>query len=69
MQILLDVLIPVFLTVSFGQVSAWVRLLDKSVIEALFKFIQNFAIPTLLMKGIYEVNFDQTLNLALLAAF
>mgnify|MGYP004266275953 CR=1 FL=1 len=51
MQVLLDVLIPVFLIVAFGYVSVWIRLFDNSLIEALVEFTQNFAIPILLLKG------------------
>ena len=69
MQILLDVLMPVFLIVAFGYVSVWVQLFDNSLFEALVKFTQNFAIPILLLKGISEVDLDQTFNPALLAAF
>ncbi len=69
MQILLDVLIPVFLIVAFGYVSVWVRLFDNSLIEALVKFTQNFAIPILLLKGMSEVDLAQTFDTALLAAF
>ncbi len=69
MQILLDVLIPVFLIVGFGYVSVWIRLFDNSLIEALVKFTQNFAIPVLLLKGMSEVDLVQTFDPALLAAF
>ncbi len=69
MQILFDVLIPVFLIVAFGYISVWVRLFDNSLIEALVKFTQNFAIPTLLLKGMSEVDLTRTFDPALLLAF
>ena len=62
MQVLLDVLIPVFLIVAFGYISVWVRLFDNSLIEALVKFTQNFAIPVLLLKGMSEVDLTQTFD-------
>ena len=51
MQVLLDVLIPVFLIVAFGYVSVWIRLFDNALIDALVEFTKNFAIPILLLKG------------------
>ncbi len=69
MQILFDVLIPVFLIVAFGYISVWVRLFDNSLIDALVKFTQNFAIPTLLLKGMSEVDLTRTFDPALLLAF
>jgi malonate transporter len=69
MQILLDVLIPVFMIVAFGYISVWTRLFDNSLIEALVKFTQSFAIPVLLLKGMSEVDLTQTFDPALLTAF
>ena len=69
MQILLDVLMPVFLIVTFGYLSVWVRLFDNSLIESLVKFTQNFAIPILLLKGMSEVDLKQTFEPVLLLAF
>ena len=69
MQILLDVLIPVFLIVAFDYIFVWVRLFDNSLIEALVKFTQNFAIPILLLKGMSEVDLTRTFDLAMLLAF
>ena len=55
MQVLLDVLIPVFLVVAFGYGSVWIRLFDNSLIDALVEFTQNFAIPILQLKRMSEV--------------
>ena len=62
-------MIQIFLIVASGYVSVWVRLFDTSLIQALFKFTQNFAIASHLLKDISEVDFDQIFNPPILAAF
>ena len=69
MQILLDVIAPVFLIVGFGYISVWQNYFDEDLINALLKFTQNFAIPVLLFKAMSEVDLAQTFDPALLIAF
>ena len=69
MQILLNVLVPVFMVVGFGYICVWRNYFDDNLIDALLKFTQNFAIPVLLFKGMSEIDLAQTFDPALLIAF
>ena len=69
MQILLDVIVPVFMIVGFGYISVWQNYFDENLIDALLKFTQNFAIPVLLFKAMSEVDLAQTFDPKLLIAF
>ena len=69
MQILFDVIVPVFMIVGFGYISVWQNYFDENLINALLKFTQNFAIPVLLFKAMSEVDLAQTFKPTLLIAF
>ena len=60
MQVLLDVILPVFIVISLGYVTVWGGLFTSNNIDSLMKFSQSFAIPFLLFKGITEINLEES---------
>ena len=69
MSSLLDVIIPVFLIISFGYCTVWVRLFSIDTIDGLMKFTQNFAIPVLLFNAIAKVDLANIFNFNLFLSF
>ena len=69
MSSLLDVIIPVFLIISFGYCTVWVRLFSIDTIDGLMKFTQNFAIPVLLFNAIAKVDLANIFNFKLFFSF
>ena len=69
MSSLLDVIIPVFLIISFGYCTVWVRLFSIDTIDGLMKFTQNFAIPVLLFNAIAKVDLAIIFNFNLFFSF
>ncbi|MCX7560921.1 AEC family transporter [Sulfitobacter sp. F26204] len=69
MQILLDVILPVFLVIGFGYVAVWRGLFAVSGIDGLMKFAQNFAIPCLLFQAIANIDIAASFNPRLLISF
>ena len=69
MSSLLDVIIPVFLIISFGYCTVWVRLFSIDTIDGLMKFTQNFAIPVLLFNAIAKVDLVNIFNINLFFSF
>ena len=69
MSSLLDVIIPVFLIISFGYCTVWVRLFSIDTIDGLMKFTQNFAIPVLLFNAIAKVDLANIFNFNLFFSF
>ena len=69
MQVLLDVILPVFMVIGLGYVTVWRKLFTSENIDTLMKFAQNFAIPFLLFKGMIEINLEQSFQPRLLGSF
>ena len=69
MQVLLDVILPVFIVIGLGYVTVWRKLFTSENIDTLMKFAQNFAIPFLLFKGMIEINLEQSFQPRLLGSF
>ena len=69
MSSLLDVIIPVFLIISFGYCTVWVSLFSIDTIDGLMKFTQNFAIPVLLFNAIAKVDLANIFNFNLFFSF
>lgn len=69
MQLLLDVILPVFLVIGFGYVAVWRRLFPISGIDGVMQFTQNFAIPCLLFQAIAQLDLSQSYDPRLLGSF
>ncbi len=69
MQILLDVILPVFLVIGFGYVAVWRGLFPVSGIDGVMKFTQSFAIPCLLFQAISKLDLSTTFDPGLLLSF
>ena len=66
MQVLLDVILPVFMVIGLGYAAVWRELFTSENIDALMKFAQSFAIPFLLFKGMTEIDLEQSFQPGLL---
>lgn len=69
MQVLIDVILPVFLVIGFGYVVVWQKLFPDTGVDALMKFAQQFAIPCLLFKAISSLDLSNGFDLRLLGSF
>ncbi|MEM6887383.1 MAG: AEC family transporter [Pseudomonadota bacterium] len=69
MQTLLDVILPVFIVISFGYVAVWQKLFPESGIDGVMRFTQNFAIPCLLFQAIAGIDLSTSFDVRLLGSF
>ena len=69
MSALLDVIIPVFLIISFGYCTVLSKLFSTDTIDGLMKFTQNFAIPVLLFDAIAKVDLVNVFDFNLFFSF
>lgn len=69
MNILIQVVLPVFIVIGFGYLAAWSKLFSQSAVDALMQFTQSFAIPCLLFRAVSTLDLGQTFDLALLGSF
>lgn len=69
MQVLIEVILPVFLVMGFGYVAVWRGLFSDDAVDGLMKFTQNFAIPSLLFRAISTLDLGQNFDFALLGSF
>lgn len=69
MQALLDVILPVFLVVLAGYLVVWRGWIGEDTVEALMKFAQNFAIPTLLFLALARLDLSQIFEWRTLVSF
>ena len=69
MEALLDVILPVFLVIGFGYVMAWRGYISGETVDAVMKFAQNFAVPTLLFAGIARMDLGEAFRAPLLVSF
>lgn len=69
MQVLLDVVLPVFLVIGAGYVATRQGMFKPVHIEGIMKFTQGFAIPCLLFNALAKIDLNQGFDPALLTAF
>lgn len=69
MQILLDVIAPVFILIGFGYLATALKMFPVSAIDGLMHFAQNFAIPCLLFYAIARMDIAAHFSPKLLASF
>jgi malonate transporter len=69
LQILLDVILPVFLVIGFGYVAVWRGWFSGDGVDGLVRFTQNFAIPCLLFTAIARLDLGQSFDWRLLLSF
>lgn len=69
MSTLFTVILPVFLVIGFGYVTAWRRLFAEAATDGLMRFAQNFAVPVLLFKSMAHLDLGAEFDPPLLAAF
>jgi predicted permease len=66
---LLDVILPVFLVISFGYVVARAHWMDDSAIDGIMRYAQNFAAPVLLFKSVAALDLSLAYNPGLMLSF
>jgi malonate transporter and related proteins len=66
---LLDVILPVFLVISFGYVMARAHWMDDSAIDGIMRYAQNFAAPVLLFKSVAALDLSLAYNPGLMLSF
>ena len=69
MNALLDVILPVFLVIGMGYAAARARLFGPEAVDALMRYAQNFAAPTLLFTSIARLDLAATFQPALFLSF
>jgi predicted permease len=69
MAALLEVVLPVFLVIGFGYVTVWKGMMSPGAVDALMKFVQNFAFPCLLFRAIAYLDLGEGFDPALLFSF
>lgn len=69
MQVLLDVILPVFLIIGFGYLVTWRGILSAASIDGVMYYTQNVAIPCLLFRAIWTLDLDDSFSPALLISF
>jgi predicted permease len=69
MQLLLEVILPVFLVVAFGYVSVWRGLISQDGVDGILRFAQSFAVPCLLFQAMANIDLETSFNLRLLFSF
>lgn len=57
MQIILDVIVPIFAVITIGFLAAWLKLLPDEAGEALAKFVFVIAVPVLLFETLATADF------------
>ncbi|MEP3786932.1 AEC family transporter [Ascidiaceihabitans sp.] len=69
MQVLLEVILPVFLVIAMGYVAVWKNIFPASGVDGLMKFTQGFAIPCLLFQAIAKIDLQSSFQPGLLISF
>lgn len=69
MHSLINVILPVFLVISFGYLAVWKNYFNDAGVDGLMKFTQNFAIPCLLFRAISTLDLKQSFQFELLISF
>jgi malonate transporter len=69
MQLLLDVILPVFLVIGFGYVAVWRGLFPVAGVDGVLRFAQSFAVPCLLFQAIANLDLGAAFDAGLLLSF
>ncbi len=69
MTALIDVILPVFIVLGFGYVAVWSGYFSDTLVDALMKFTQAFAIPCLLFLAISTLDLAQNFHVSLLLSY
>lgn len=69
MQLLLDVILPVFLVIGAGYVAVWRGFFPAAGVEGVLQFAQSFAVPCLLFQAIANLDLSAAFNARLLFSF
>ena len=69
MTALIEVILPVFLVLSFGYAVVAFRLFGADAVDALMRFAQNFAVPCLLFRGVAKLDLAAAYDPGLLLSF
>ncbi len=69
MQLLLDVILPVFLVIGFGYVAVWRGLFPVTSVDGVLRFAQSFAVPCLLFQAIANLDLSAAFDARLLFSF
>jgi len=69
MQLLLDVIMPVFLVIGFGYVAVWRGLFPVAGVDGVLRFAQSFAVPCLLFQAIANLDLGAAFDARLLVSF
>lgn len=69
MQLLLDVVLPVFFVIGFGYVAVWKGFFPVEGIDGVLRFAQGFAVPCLLFQAIAHIDLQASFHAGLLISF
>ncbi|WP_299023521.1 AEC family transporter [uncultured Sulfitobacter sp.] len=69
MQLLLDVILPVFLVIGAGYVAVWRGLFPVDGVDGVLRFAQSFAVPCLLFQAIANLDLGAAFDARLLVSF
>ena len=69
MQVLIDVILPVFLLIAFGYGAARAGIFRESAVEGVMTFAQTFAAPCLLFRSIASLDLAQDYSFGLMVSF
>jgi predicted permease len=65
----LEVILPVFLLLGFGYTAVWRGLFEERQVDGLMRFVQVFAIPALLFRGISTLDIQTLVDGRLMLSF
>lgn len=69
MQALVEVVLPVFLVIGIGYITAWRKIMSANAIDSLLTFAHKIAIPCLLFRAISTLDLGQAFDLQLLFSY
>lgn len=69
MNVLFDVILPVFIVIGFGYVVAWRKMFTEVAVDGLMRFAQNFAVPVLLFTNVARLDLSRDINIGMWIAF
>ena len=69
MQVLAEIILPVFFIVGFGYLVVWRGLFSDEAVDGLVRFTQNFAIPCLLFRAISEIDLAAVTDAPLILSY
>ena len=69
MQAQLEIILPVFVVISFGYIAVWRGLFSEESVDGIVSFAQNFAIPCLLFRAISEIDIFGSFSVPLIVSY